>query len=378
MKPIYFLLIFLVIAGGCAKDKVLPAANKLVKHDSTTPEQKELIFNSLQSFPNNTEVSFAIIKNGVPKFYGVKREEDTFFNSINHQSAFEIGSISKVFTSTLLANYVLEGKLQLDDNINEFLDITLKDNTPITFKSLANHTSGLPRMPSNFMTVALFNQSNPYKNYDEALLEEYLTESLKLSETAGKKSSYSNLGAGLLGYTLSKITGKDYQTMLQEKIFSKYNMINSSTIRSALKVPLIHGLDADGDETSNWDLSALVGAGGILSNTEDLSKFAMAQFDSTNLELALTRQKTFVDSAGYDLGLGWHVSKSKSGGEAYWHNGGTGGYRSCMALDMPRRNAIIVLSNISAFHEESGKIDKLCFELVKTLKEGGNNEEAVE
>ncbi|UZR98086.1 serine hydrolase domain-containing protein [Chondrinema litorale] len=368
MKTIYFFTLVLLILSGCANNKIVPVANTLQANGDIEPNQQELIFNCIKDFPNNTELSLAIIENGKVKFYGVKRENDSVSDVVNRKSAFEIGSITKVFTSTLLANYALEGKLKLDENINQYLNFTLKNNTPITFISLANHTSGLPRMPSNFMLSAMLSPDNPYKDYDEAKLKAYLTEELTLTEENGKPS-YSNLGAGLLGYTLSKVSGKDYQTMLQEKIFSKYNMLNSTTNRNELKVPLVKGLDKDGDVTSNWDIKALVGAGGILSNTEDLSKFAMAQFNSANEELTLTRKKTYVDNTSYDMGLGWHVSESKSGGEVYWHNGGTGGYRTCMALDMPRKNAVIVLSNISAFNNESTKIDKLCFELAKTLKE---------
>ncbi|MBT33789.1 MAG: penicillin-binding protein [Thalassobius sp.] len=367
MKTIYFFTLVLLLAS-CAKNKIVPAANTLQTNEDIAPNQQELIFNCIKDFPNNTELSLAIIENGKVNFYGVKRENNSVVDVVNRSSAFEIGSITKVFTSTLLANYVVEGKVKLDDDINYYLDFKLKNNTPISFVSLANHTSGLPRMPSNFMLSAMLSPDNPYKDYDEAKLKAYLTEELSLSEDKGKPS-YSNLGAGLLGYTLSQISGKDYQTMVTEKIFTKYNMLNSTTNRNELKVPLVKGLDKDGDVTSNWDIKALVGAGGILSNTEDLSKFAMAQFNSANEELALTRQKTYVDSTSYDMGLGWHVSKSKSGGEVYWHNGGTGGYRTCMALDMPRKNAVIVLSNISAFNNESAKVDKLCFELAKTLKE---------
>ncbi len=57
--------------------------------------------------------------------------------------------MSKVFTSTLLANFVLEGKVRLNDDIGDYIDTPINEGARITFESLANHTSGLPRLPSN-------------------------------------------------------------------------------------------------------------------------------------------------------------------------------------------------------------------------------------
>jgi CubicO group peptidase (beta-lactamase class C family) len=69
-----------------------------------------------------------------------------------------------------------------------------------------------------------------------------------------------------------------------------------------------------------------------------------------------------------DIGLGWHLLKSQSKNIWYWHNGGTGGYSSSMVFDEKTENGIIILSNVSAFNPNMGNIDKLCFELMKTLE----------
>ena len=59
--------------------------------------------------------------------------------------------------------------------------------------------------------------------------------------------------------------------------------------------------------------------------------------------------------------------KRKNSGEIIWHNGGTGGYTSSLALDIENKNGIIILSNMSAFNKKMGNIDQLCFRLLKTL-----------
>ncbi len=367
-RPILFLLILLISCGG--EDKPFtPALNSLGDNDDLSPGQVELIFTTLQNYPENTQAAFALIKKENITFYGVKRQNDSLVEIRNERSVFEIGSISKVFTSILLADYVINGKVSLDDHINDYLEITINNNISPTFRELSNHTSGFPRMPSNFLLGSLFNRDNPYKNYDEEKLEEFLSEDLELENEPGEKSAYSNLGAGLLGYSLSKVSGMDYQSMLEETIFNPYEMSNSTTKRNEVNESLVSGLDKKGNPTSNWDLNALVAAGGILSTSEDMAKFAVAQFDTTNSVMNLAREVTFSISPTMYIGLGWHIIYSNAGDTLYWHNGATGGYRSSMAVDTDKRNAVIILTNISAFHEHAGNIDDLCFELMASLKE---------
>lgn len=339
--------------------------NLSIENDLITKEQSEIIFKSGKYFPNNTQISIAIIKDGKVSYYGVKKENDTVLSIDNHKSVFEIGSISKVFTSTLLANFAVDGKIKLNENINDYLKIPFNNDTKISFINLANHTSGLSPLPSN-LDLAKVNPENPYKEYKEKELEEYLTKHLELSNKG--EYQYSNLGAGLLGYTLSIIENVTYGSLLQNKIFSKYNMQNSTVEIDKIKGKLVRGLNNDGNEIANWEFSALGGAGSILSTTEDLSKFVIAQFDFSNKELKLTRKKTCEVNKNMDIGLGWHLLKSKSKNIWYFHNGGTAGYSSSMVIDQKTNNGIIILSNVSAFNPKRGNIDNLCFELMKTLE----------
>jgi CubicO group peptidase (beta-lactamase class C family) len=329
-------------------------------------QQTELAKTAIKLFPVNTQFAIAIVDGGTTTFLGVKREKDNVVTISNQKNVFEIGSISKVFTSTLLAESVLAGKITLDKNIGETLDFPLKDNVKITFQQLANHTSGLPRLATN-QNIFGADPANPYKDYDEAKLIEYLKNEIKLAQEPGTKYEYSNLAVGLLGYLVGRIEDKAYEELLQEKIFKRYKMTSSTTLREKVsKTALVKGLNAGGDEVSNWDLAVLAGAGGILSSSEDLSKFAMAQFDDSNKAMTLTRKKTFDINERMSIGLAWHIIK-KDGVELFNHNGGTGGYRSNMSIDIQGKRAVIVLSNVTAFHPDSGKIDALSFDLLKTI-----------
>ncbi|MEA3451484.1 MAG: serine hydrolase domain-containing protein, partial [Bacteroidota bacterium] len=346
---------------------VIITNNLSIKKKIITKKQSEIIFNNAKVFPNNTQIAIAIIKNGKVSYYGIKMNNDTISTFENHKSIFEIGSITKVFTSTLLSSFVINNKIKLNDNINDYLNFSLNNEAKISFKKLSNHTSGLPQLPTN-LDLQTINPQNPYKEYNEKDLEEYLSDFLELPQNTTEKYEYSNLGAGLLGYTLSKIENISYDSLLKTIIFSKYNMKNTTTNFNEIKEVLVKGLDNEGNEVSNWEFSVLVGAGGILSNVEDLSKFAVAQFDKSNKELELTRQKTFDINDDMSIGLAWHIIKSKSGNIWTWHNGGTGGYSSSMVIDTKTKNGIIILSNVSAFNPNMAKIDKLCFELMKTIE----------
>jgi len=344
-------------------EKIEPATNT-IKANATSLSEKQLdtIIEHSQLFPNNTQVSIALIEAGKVKYFGLLRKDDELIAIDNHNNVFEIGSITKVFTSTLLANLVLNGKVDLDDTIDKYLDITFKDNVKISFKELASHHSGLPRMPSNF-DANITDNNNPFKNYGIEQLREYLEKELSLNK---KSFTYSNLGAGLLGYTLSKISNKSYQQLLDEVIFKPYEMINSTTDKNTVESLLIKGLNQDGEVTQNWDLNVLSGAGAILSSVKDLAKFALAQFDQSNKAMTLTRKKT-NEAGSKEIGLGWFINKKLNGNDIYEHSGATGGYVSSMVIIPKTQEGIIILSNVSAFNRNSEHIIDLSYDLMKTL-----------
>lgn len=323
----------------------------------------EIIFSKSKNFPNNTQLSIAVVQNGKTNYYGILKVNDTIKSTENQNKIFEIGSITKVFTSTVLASLVDNKKLKLTDKINVYYSFPFTDNIRISFESLANHTSGLPRLPDNLKPA---DENNPYKDYGKKEIEEYLKNLLKLENKPSTVSSYSNLGAGLLGYTLGLSQKTSFQQLLQKKVFDKYKMTNSFTSSQNLGNKLVKGLNVNGEVMPNWDFDALFGGGGILSTTQDLVKFSNAQFNPKNTELALTRKQTFNVSEDMKIGLGWHILKSDNNKDLHWHNGGTGGYSSSIAINVEEKTAVIILSNVADINDE---IDDLCFELInKTNK----------
>lgn len=368
MKRQYPLILLALLFSffGCGQKSFSPAENQLETRNGFFSNQTDTLAKYLDKMPNGTQIACAIIQDSVPYFYGILREADQLQTVENHEAVYEIGSISKVMTASLLANQVQKGKIQLSGLISPHLTYQLKDEVEISFQQLANHTSGLPRVPTDMVQDIIFNRSNPYKNYDTTRLRKYLTEKLEMASSPGTVFGYSNLGAGLLGFTLEQISGQTYESMLQDAIFKPYQMLQSTTNRDIIKEQLIEGRDMNGKVTANWDLTALAGAGAVLSSTQDLVQFALAQFDANNHVLALTREQTYQHEDLGGVGLGWMIM-NKNDSQLYWHNGGTGGYKAFMMIDPATQNGVVVLSNCSAFSDQAPKIDSLGQALLDSL-----------
>jgi CubicO group peptidase (beta-lactamase class C family) len=305
-------------------------------------KQKELIFDASKHLPNEGQMSFAFIRNGEVSYYGLKRTNDSISSFENSKNVFEIGSISKVFTSNIFASFILQDKVGLDDNINEYLDYDVKDNALISFKSLANHTSGLPRLPNNLKASYSREKTNVYKKED---LDIYIKDSLEINIKTKGKFVYSNLAVGLMGYVLSKIENVGFDALYNSYIFSKYNMDNTTIDSRKSNELLVKGLSNTGNELENMYLDALAPAGSVISSVEDLAKYGLAQFDNSNNDLELIRRKTFKLNNRVSLGLGWFILKAKKN---IWfnHDGNTGGYSSSMFIDVENKNGVIILTNV--------------------------------
>lgn len=317
------------------------------------------------SNPNTKSLSIGVInKNTVNTFfYGhtVAGHENSLPDG---NTLYEIGSLSKIFTSTLLADLIEKGTLNLDDSIAKYLPDSVAQNPliqKITFKQLANHTSGLPRLPSNLDKVAKFNPKNPYATYSRKDLFQFLKD-VKSDNEPGEQYEYSNLGYGLLGELISIITKKSYTQNIKEIITDSLRMIN--TVEKIN--PKIHKVakvyNQDGEEVPTWDFQALSAAGSLKSTVHDLLRFAQYQFKlpESTLEKAmmLTRQFTFYLPPQTDIGLAWHMNMVDDVIQ-YTHEGGTGGSSSFIGLVPDKKSAIVVLSNAGiSVGEISAKILK--------------------
>jgi serine-type D-Ala-D-Ala carboxypeptidase/endopeptidase len=273
--------------------------------------------------------------------------------SVNGDTVFEIGSVTKVFTALLLADAVQRGEVALTDPAAKYLPagtrVPEKDGKQITLEDLATHTSALPRLPSNLVPK---DPNNPYADYTVPQLYQFLA-SYPLTRKIGDEYEYSNLGAGLLGHVLALRAGVDYETLVRTRITTPLAMKSTAiTLPAALQKRMAAGHDAAGEHAANWDLPTLAGAGALRSTANDLLTFLAANLRQTTTTLtpALTsmlKTRRPMERAGQEIALGWHVTSGSEGREIVWHDGGTGGYRSFIGFEPRSRTGVVVLANMA-------------------------------
>lgn len=267
---------------------------------------------------------------------------------LDGNSVFEIGSISKVFTGTLLADLVQQGKVSLDDPVQKYLPSTVKlptrNGKAITLRSLSEQNSGLPRMPNNFRPA---DQTNPYADYSVQQMYDFLS-GYQLTRDPGDKFEYSNLGVGLLGHVLSLAGGKSYEELQRERIWAPLGMEHTAiTFTPWMKQHLALGHDEQANVVSNWDIPTLAGAGAIRSTTNDMLRFLDANLhpERGRLQRAMAvAQQERAPAGNMGIGLNW-LRLHNSADTIVWHNGGTGGYRTFIGFQPSRKRGVIVMTN---------------------------------
>jgi CubicO group peptidase (beta-lactamase class C family) len=271
---------------------------------------------------------------------------------VDANTVFEIGSVTKVFTSLLLADAVKRGEVALTDPVSKYLPPDVKvperGGKKITLIDLATHTSGLPQMPSNFHPK---DPGNPYADYTVPQLYEFLG-TVTLTRDIGSTYAYSNLGVGLLGQALARRAGMDYETLVRTRILEPLGMKSTAiTLSKSMKERLTPGHDPALHQVANWDLPALAGAGALRSTANDLLTFLAANIGIDKSPLApsmaaMIAARRPTGTPNLEIALGWHIW-TRDGHEIICHNGGTGGYRTWIGFEPKTRTGVVVLSNTS-------------------------------
>jgi CubicO group peptidase (beta-lactamase class C family) len=297
---------------------------------------------------NTVGLSIGVIDNGVITTYGYGETIKGNKKIPNENTFFELGSITKTFTSVLLAYYVNEGKIKLNDPIIKFLPDSVAANPElkgITLLQLANHTSGLERLPDNLIPHAT-DPLNPYKDYTIKLLSDYL-KTCKLKSKPGEQYAYSNLGVGLLGSILEGVSQQPFEQMVTQVICKPLGMFSTDQYLNPLLAPSFAQIyNLHGDQTTAWDFDVLAACGALKSTVSDMLIYAKANLHPANDKLgkaiALTHQITFTKDV--KIALAWHII-TVNGVNYIFHNGGTNGSSSFLAFNPEKNIAVIVLSN---------------------------------
>ncbi len=279
---------------------------------------------------------------------------------LDEHSLFEIGSVTKTFTATLLADMVLHREVALDDSVQKYLPsdthVPERKGKAITLLSLATQHSGLPYMPSNMEP-----SMNPYADYTWAKLSAFLND-YKLTRDPGEQFEYSNLGAALLGEALADDEHAKYAALVQARIFAPLGMTESSALNvaqldPALRARITTGHRMDGPVTPDWDFDAMAPAGAIRSSVSDMLRFVRCNLGARPLDevCLLAQQPRDTSFPGSHIGLIWWIGDFVP---IVHHGGDTQGYHAAVALSPDHQRGVVVLTN------GGGSVDELAQHLI--------------
>ncbi len=282
-------------------------------------------------------------------------------NTINKNTIFNIGSITKLFTGILLADMIQKGELSLDDPIEKFLPETDKipmyNDKKITLGHLAMHTSGLPRLPDNLKSNSW---TSFYSTYTVDEMYDFLS-SYSLEVEPGTKYEYSNIGYSLLGHLLELKSGKSFEELVTNKLTKDLKLKNTYLV---LPDPLQENLATgyrNNQEIKLREWIAPKGSGGFYSSTNDLLIFLSANMRLSKSSLSdamiLSQQPQFQfyndTKESRFAGLGWRVL-DREGEQITMLTGATDGFRSFIGFDPNLNRGVVVLSNSEIDNEYIG------------------------
>jgi CubicO group peptidase (beta-lactamase class C family) len=280
---------------------------------------------------------------------------------------YRIGSISKTMTAALLLGLRDEGRLHLDDPVRRHLpDLPLAD---VTLRHLLGHVSGLQREP----------EGEWWERSAGGAVEELLA-----GVTAEKQPypphrgfHYSNLGYGLLGAVLARITGRPWRELVAERLLRPLGMARTTyqPVEPFARGYVVHPWHDTLHEEPREDAAAMAPAGQMWSTVEDLARWAafLAQpvpevlAPGTVAEMCIPVSISDLDSwtAGYGLGLElWRRGERVFVG----HTGSMPGYLAVLAVHRPSRTGVVGYANAYTLHRSG--IGRLGLELLTTILDG--------
>jgi serine-type D-Ala-D-Ala carboxypeptidase/endopeptidase len=267
--------------------------------------------------------------------------------SIDDRTAFEIGSMTKTMTAALLAEIIGRGELAIDDPLAKLLPpgtiVPSFNGTQITLRNIVTHTSGLPSFP--WRTTDF---SNPYARLTEADILGTLVKT-QLKRAPGSQRESSNFAFMVLSYALAKCTGRDFETLLRERLLSPLGMDDTYVVRRPPTVRAAEGHFSNSRPTGPWDVHVdLAGAGGVRATLPDMVRYLEGQLgtrDSLITPVLARTQEQVATVGGQATGMAWEILSTENGRTFVIHQGGTGGFSTFFAFDRAAKRGVVLLSD---------------------------------
>jgi CubicO group peptidase (beta-lactamase class C family) len=331
MKSLQFLAVLVVTST------ISFGQNSFKKIDS-------IIKDSYQKNPN-VGISVGFISNNEEYYtaYGNLNAESQI--KIDKNSIFEIASITKILTSNLIAQAVIDNKIKTGDYIDSFLpkEYILHENlrNKIKISDLASHQSGLPDI--DFGKLIELNPQQPVSSVTEKTLTALINNCSELKDYG--KYRYSTIGYTLLGQILEKVYSRSYDEIIREKIITPLKMTHTLTKDFNVKNRTVgHNPEGGIQEFFNWNVTAPAGL--VKSNASDMAKFLKALLNKETAvgKAAMVTEKIFYKDEKREMGLGTNIMTDEKN-TIYLKSGDSMGQSSIICYNRTKNWGIIILLN---------------------------------
>ena len=280
-------------------------------------------------------------------------------------TVFQIGSVSKLLTASLLQTLSDEGVVSMDATLLDLIGGSRRLSPAVqrvTLRQLVTHTSGFPSVPKSLENDAVTMAgevgllTDPYSHLGPQYVFDYLATAQDLREPG--RFEYSNFGMGLLGHVLEVVTGRAFDGLVQEKVLMPLGMNSTSIMLTPeMKEELAQGHTPKGVPAPLWTFAALAGAGAYSSTAQDMVQFIQAAVADPG-PASQRFQKMREPQYGGETGIGWmqptFLDRFFGNRNVVWHNGMVGGYASYLSIDEASKSGVVILANQASATEMLG------------------------
>lgn len=364
---------------------MLSCSNHYLELSMNIGEKANYILDKMIKDSDTPGVQYLIVNSDSIVFEYVGGFSDLEKNTVlTTSTTFNAFSVTKTFTALAILQLEADGKLNIDDKVQEHLDY-LPYKSYFTIRQLLSHTSGLPN-PIPIRWIHLLNENFNYKEF----IKNVLDENKELENQPGEEYSYSNIGYLLLGEIIEKTSGEDYQSYIRNHIINKLSLSNTDYLGFVIQDTTEHAhgyirkwsflniglnfifdknkfMDDTYDGWSQFKYFYMNGYafGGLIGNARGFAKYLQSLLKENKLITKKERLKFYEiqklkNGTHTDMCLSWF--KGKLGKEIYYtHAGGGGGYYCEIRLYPELNMASVIMFNKTGVSDDRilDKIDKL-------------------
>jgi D-alanyl-D-alanine-carboxypeptidase/D-alanyl-D-alanine-endopeptidase len=368
MKKITVLLLLVVFIGCTSKGQIKNIHSE--KNNLSQETIEKIINEELSEFmkPPYSAVSGAVYVDG--RTYQFHSGKLINGEQPNNQTIYEIGSITKTYTGLILSQAVYDKKLSLDIDVRTYLNdeypnLELDNNKPITLRHLITHTSGLPmNINCNNTEFTIEEQLSCFKNFTKDSFFKALKHT-KIIDNSGENYRYSNAGVQLVGYILENVYQMPFQELLKKYVFPRSGERNTIIeINSDINVHLAIGKNSNG-KTMPLENGFYEYAGGLKSSTSSMLDYIKMYLEN-NDTVVKESMSLLAGNVKYGRAFAWNTFDYDQPNKMLYHNGGTFGQSSWIAIYPNQNIGIFLVTNVLTDNSQ-GNLNELSNKIINRM-----------